>query len=455
MAVLVDNVLWFCQCIGIWKGNGLVVDFNKYGCLTPWHEMYIQPTGKIKSCCAAFTDTEFTSEKSMAENFNHEHYRSMRRDMIAGLPPKGCAGCYEKEEQFGYSLRLYRNSNRYLDKLGTIDKDDQLLFDLDAYKQTFTEIQDPKQLKVLKIDFSNGCNLRCPMCSPRKSTSWFKDKLAIDAEGLLDNITLPGRPGFTYTPFSQIKAPLTTELMEEYSRTIPTEWIDENLEILLNLSSIEVSGGEPFFHPQFLYLLDKLIEAEWKGTLRIITNLTLITSKHITKLTHFKQVNIIASIDACGKLHEYIRPSVPVGKYNWKDIENTIISLNTMNNLSLNLNFVSQALNFYNTEEWFAFLERIGIRKGNGFNVLSKPQWLRTNVFPDQDEKKKLALKLTDRYTGTPYEDAVKIFSNQFNQPHNPDDWRAFCIYMNFLDRQRKTSIMDYIPEFERHWIYE
>ena len=38
------------------------------------------------------------------------------------------------------------------------------------------------KIQKFKIDFSNACNLRCTMCSPHRSTGWFKDaKMLMDS----------------------------------------------------------------------------------------------------------------------------------------------------------------------------------------------------------------------------------------------------------------------------------
>ena len=416
--------------------------FDLYGCMTPWHEMYVKPNGRAKPCCASDPKKDFPLTDKLTEAFNNTHYRQMRSTMLNNQGPAECSNCYQKEELYGYSLRDFRNSKRYLDKLGIYTN-----YNLDAHKQKFKEFQNPRELKVLKIDFSNGCNLRCPMCNPAKSTSWFKDKIAMDAEWDFEELIQE------YQPFRNIRRPLTPDLQAEYSKNIPITWIDQNWKLLKKIATIEVSGGEPFFHPQFLYLLDKLAQDNWQGTLRIISNLTLITDKHIEQLRQLKQVQINASIDSCGKLHEYLRPSVPVGKYTWSNIQDTILELKAVPNIRLNLCYVSQALNFYNTIDWFDFLLEHGF-KSHGFNMLSKPQWLRINNYPDAEAKQELIAELTQpKYKQ--YEKSIKLLTNAFNNPVDPADWKAFCRYMNFLDKQRETSIINYIPEFERHWIYD
>ena len=64
---------------------------------------------------------------------------------------------------------------------------------------------------------------------------------------------------------------------------------------------LEVSGGEPFYHPQFLYMLDRLVEERWQGRLNIISNITLLDDELINKLSKLK-TSMSISIDGIGDL---------------------------------------------------------------------------------------------------------------------------------------------------------
>ena len=33
--------------------------FDEYGCMTPWHEMYVKPNGRAKPCCASDPKKDF------------------------------------------------------------------------------------------------------------------------------------------------------------------------------------------------------------------------------------------------------------------------------------------------------------------------------------------------------------------------------------------------------------
>ena len=96
-------------------------------------------------------------------------------------------------------------------------------------------------------------------------------------------------------------------------------FVDKNLTTLLNAKQIECGGGEPFYMPQFLYLVDKLIENNYKGRFKIITNATLLKPKMLEKLKNIN-TQIIVSMDGTGHIYPYMRPSTPFGKYSWEEI---------------------------------------------------------------------------------------------------------------------------------------
>ena len=87
--------------------------------------------------------------------------------------------------------------------------------------KSMTKFQ-PGTLRKIKIDFSNACNLRCTMCSPHRSTGWYKDAKVLDKE-LGDEV---GRAIFN--PKGR-----------EYG--LSDSVVDDNLQEFLNCELIDVS----------------------------------------------------------------------------------------------------------------------------------------------------------------------------------------------------------------------
>jgi hypothetical protein len=137
----------------------------------------------------------------------------------------------------------------------------------------------------LKIDFSNKCNLKCVMCNSKRSTAWLKDEQKLNR----------AIPGFDFE--------------EEPSQNMDDNfWLEMPLDFWKNLGAIEVSGGEPLYHSQFIDFLEFLIEYVPNMLLRIITNGTLLDARILTILAKFKNVEILVSVDGWqDSIYQYAR----------------------------------------------------------------------------------------------------------------------------------------------------
>lgn len=414
---------------------------SKTFCPTPWLELYIKPNGDVYPCCDIPKKPETVCGNINKDKFidivNHPVYKEIRQSMLAGEKHSHCDNCWKREDLSGKSLRTKRNTPEYMRLMDP--------------KFSEENAQDTvEHIKAMKIDFSNGCNLKCPMCGPERSTAWIKDKLAFekDFKHFGDDI-----PEYRYLRFKR-----TPEQWDSIKTTIPISFIDDNLEFLLGMNMFDISGGEPFFHPQFLYLVDKLYENNWQGRLKVITNLTLLTPEIVEKLAFF-DTSLSISCDGYGDLYEYVRPSIVHGKYKWSDMEKSVQMLSGTHikdyYIRHSFSYTPQLLNFYNIIPWLEFTKANPELYSNRLQILNEPLiWplhLCLAVHPDKDEKQRLIDDLQ------PYEDIYGVTSIQKHLTAEVPDttWANFCHFINFLDKQRKTSIMKYIPQFEKYWIYE
>ena len=206
---------------------------------------------------------------------------------------------------------------------------------------------------------------------------------------------------------------------------------------------------------QFLYMLDRLVEERWQGRLNIISNITLLDDELINKLSKLK-TSMSISIDGIGDLYEYVRPAVKIGKYTWRDISQTIDKLEAVKTppdttgIHFTFAYVPQLLNFYNIVPWLRWCADRGYTRTLS-NPIMNPSFLKICHLPDPQAKLELQNQLQDYIHINGVDSIVK----GINAPTSPEDWLAFCQYINFLDKQRKTDILKYIPELERYWIYE
>jgi MoaA/NifB/PqqE/SkfB family radical SAM enzyme len=218
---------------------------------------------------------------------------------------------------------------------------------------------------------------------------------------------------------------------------------------------IDISGGEPFYTPQFKHLVNKLVEHDYKGRLKVITNLTLLDTELLEKL---KKINttLIVSMDATGHLYEYVRPSTPFGKYKGQDIQNKIIELKHEHNLDMAISYTPQLFNVYNIQEYIDWLQFAKIRPRHEFmfnGPVVHPRYLTIAVHPDMDYKLRLADMLERDFGKGGRLNGVINLCRKPRDNEELDNWKFFCKITSMLDKHRKTSIINYIPQLEKYWV--
>ena len=380
-------------------------------------------------CCQAKDVVGNVKTDSIKEIFNGRLYKKARLETISNIWPKGCHLCERAEKVVDRSMR-YQQQETYEANLDPVIPD----------------ITKDYKIQKFKIDFSNQCNLRCTMCSPNRSTGWFKDaKMIMDSELTRTEV---GRAVHV-----QQKDDTLPYSIERYG--IPNNVVDDNLDIILSTKMIDISGGEPFYTPQFKHLVNKLVEHDYKGRLKVITNLTLLDTELLEKL---KKINttLIVSMDATGHLYEYVRPSTPFGKYKGQDIQNKIIELKHEHNLDMAISYTPQLFNVYNIQEYIDWLQFAKIRPRHEFmfnGPVVHPRYLTIAVHPDMDYKLRLADMLERDFGKGGRLNGVINLCRKPRDNEEFDNWKFFCKITSMLDKHRKTSIINYIPQLEKYWV--
>lgn len=394
---------------------------NKW-CASPWTEVHIDQEGRIVFCCQSHNIVGNIMDVKLNEIFNAHEYKTARYNTLNNVWPKGCDFCIAQEKKGPWSQR-YAQQSPYDNEFDQVDN-----------------IPDnPQVIQKIKIDFSNACNLRCTMCNPHRSTGWYKD-----AKFLLENL---GKEAYraVFIPNNR-----------EYG--VSQDVVDNNIDAFLNAKLIDVSGGEPFYTPQFKYLVDKLVENNYQGRLKIITNLTLLDDEYLEKLKLIK-TSFVVSADGIGDLYEYVRPSTPFGKYKGVDIQKRIIDLHQSGLYGVAMSYTPQLLNLYNILPFISWAEENKLLR-NKFNLgmlfngpLSKPEHLSINTHPDMDYKLYLA-DILDKHPKR--SEQISGLIHRLKAPRTDEDednWKFFCKATDLLDKHRKTSILNYIPELEKWWV--
>lgn len=318
-------------------------------CYAPWYSLHLHPSGVIKPCCIYKGQVGDRRQGDRLEDaWTSPEMKEVRRAFLSGKPPQGCRKCYEKEAQGIRSMR-----QRVSEMLPTEFK-----------HRPFSTQPESLDLYFFDLSFSNLCNLRCRFCNPDSSTLWIKDVK---------------RPEYQESGF--------WSYLNEQAQLVPFEAkASEMLEFVLkspSLRRIEIKGGEPFLSSEHLRFVKKLSQTEkaHELTLAYTTNGTQLKPAYLKPLEAFERVDVSVSIEAVGKLYQYIRG----GRYGFEQAEKALSFFSQLENSHLYIQFTLCALNVFAVKDfwtWFEAIEsRINIDKVN-LGLVVEPSYLNTAVLP-------------------------------------------------------------------------
>jgi sulfatase maturation enzyme AslB (radical SAM superfamily) len=362
-------------------------DNSKTFCILPFIHMQVKPTGQMKPCCRfEFHNTEYltpdksyyfdahnvSSDVSMTESLNSEVWEDIRQTLLKNEPVAGCNKCYKEESISGFSMRTNENRIRNND-----------VHDAPSY-----DVSKPV-IKYLEMTFGNYCNLKCRTCNADLSSTWWEDE-----NTLVDSGKYPDRFYYIRTRTSK-------------TISIPFNWRPEDF---VHVEEIKFTGGEPMIHPDFLRLMDMLIDLDVAKNIKldVFTNCSWIPGeKYLSKLSKFRKVLLSLSVDGVGEVNDYIRhPS------KWETVDQAVttwLKLEDDNRSNVHVAW-NPTINIYNILQiktmidwWFKKNDEINpdwlslIAAGNNrnqsvvpagkfkFNVLQDPEYISMNLLKQLD----------------------------------------------------------------------
>jgi organic radical activating enzyme len=235
----------------------------------PWIHYHVGNAGRVKACCLANIPLGDCNTQSFQEIWNGDAINELRAKFARGEKDARCGVCQRLEAAGGRSVRQETH-----EKFGADFSNAKIA--LPVY---------------FDIRFSNACNFACRTCWHGASSGWFPEakqmKRNLGEKALLQNVS-------NFDAF-----------------------IAQTGEALLQAKEIYFAGGEPLVTKEHYQLLDWLVKNKaTQMRLRYNTNfsqLKLGNQNVLDSWKHFPEVEILASIDAQGKLGEYIRKGL-----NWE-----------------------------------------------------------------------------------------------------------------------------------------
>ena len=389
-------------------------------CVLPFMHVAISPTGSYRVCCNSDPKTnkiwktpgkEYKMFRDdINEVWNSDDYKKIRKEFMDGKRPEMCTRCFREEDAGIRSPRIGYNEKWYKDSV-----------------QVAEEI--PLDVRYVDIRLGNLCNLKCRMCNPWSSSMWVKDwNKVVDTAQLEPNV------------------PLSDEDLNWMENL--QSWPDRKqtgltfVEIAHTIEEMYLTGGEPTLALSQYQLFDYCIENNLAKNIKLKynTNLTNVPQKMIDYWSHFKGVQLNASIDATGARDRYIRyPS------NWERIVENFDSLNALPNVNIQIHCTVQVLNMCVMSELFDWIASKDVApKDIYLNILNHPESMNIRTLPKQ--LKELAEERLQPYLDIPkVSDAIKYM---WAEDWHAKRWKEFVDFNLKTDELQRGNLLEVCPEF-------
>lgn len=430
-------------------------------CPIPWMFQAVRNNGDVRICCQAnvtknqgvvrhIDGTSYNAGKhDMKEARTADFMNVVRKNMLNGVWSDECGRC-KKEEESG--LRSRRQYEQHWD------------FKIeDALKVTNPDGSiNPDDVPLVYYDlrFGNLCNLKCRMCGPTDSHSWYEDWLQVyGGDGFQDT------HGYVKLEKNK-KGRLSTGDYDWYNSAKFWNHIESNIP---NMQQVYMAGGEPLMierHYDFLQKCIDMGQAE-KMSIEYNTNMTNLQPRVLELWKNFKKVRVGASVDGMGKVVEYQRHPAK-----WETI---LKNLQTIDNLGDNVDAwlacTVTTLNVFHIPEFIKWkIKESGFKKINSgkrlpvltIHVAHSPVTSCIQALPL--EMKQLVREQYDNFKDwlinedipeNTRQAAMLILNNIVNYMMKDDKskkWDWFCEYTKQLDKLRNQKIIDVVPHYERYF---
>jgi len=432
-------------------------------CPVPWNFQAVRTNGDIRVCCQAnVTKNQGVIRKengiaynagkdNIQESRNATMMKEIRLNMLNDVWSEECGRCRIEEENGLVSRRSYENQQwklTYEDAKSKTKEDGSI--DFDDFPLTYYDFR-----------FGNFCNLKCRMCGPSDSSSWYRDWIK-----LWDDNTFNDTSGRVTIRLDPVKD-LTADGFDWPEYEPFWNQLESNIH---NIEHVYFAGGEPMLIERHYDFLEKCVERNEASHIIIEynTNMSTLPSRVLNLWKHFKQVRVGASVDGMGTMQEYQRHPAK-----W---EKTLNNLQKVDELPSNvISWIAFTVTAYNVNHMIDFmkwkLSESGFIRINSSNrrpiithhVAHHPKHLNIRVLPEsmkQDITKKFSEFVNwtkennyNSYIVKQASDIANGITNYMNgEDYYKEYWNQFTEYTKKLDSIRSENIIDVEPIFKDYF---
>ena len=437
---------------------------NKAFCPLPWMSLNVRNNGDIRVCCNANVSfgqglvkkpdgSAYNLGKDSIHEFrNSDLMKDIRLSMLKGEYHESCVRC-KREDESGMESRATWERNIWSKVVN-----EEIAKSATADDGSINVENNP--LKYMDLRFGNLCNLKCRMCGPTDSSQWYDDSVKLWGDTYKDSgqtVTLVKQHNGKHKPavdiYSWYENP---RFWEEMEKEIPT------------IERLYIVGGEPLLIDQHYEFLQKCVDADRSSNIVIEynTNITNIPDRAWAIWKHFQRVQIGMSVDAVGKMNDYIRhPS------KWHKIEENMRKLdNAEGEFKIWWAATIQAYNLVHLPDMMMWKLQQNFKRINvdvqhkpviSPHPLHNPKFLNIQIFPKEskewivqyfDQKKVEAIRaisLLDmdehnkKYYFRHFCKVLDQYVNFMNAEDHSSELKKFWHYTNTLDKTRSEKLKD------------
>lgn len=437
-------------------------------CPLPWNSINLRNNGDLRICCntnsyspqrGIMRKQDGTPYNAGRDDWNEarnaELLKEVRVSMMKGEWHPECERCRQEENNGIRSRREYENEDWgkwfgdiNLEKMLPITQEDGTI---DAEKQ---------DIEFIDIRYGNFCNLKCRMCGPTDSHTWYDDYVK-----LYDR---------THYKDTHEKIELSKNDKGRWS-TNQYDWFQQNNVYWDNFEKyapyskkIYIVGGEPLIIDEHTESLERLVASGRAGKVRLEynTNLTMVPTKLIKLWEQFKQVRIGVSIDGVGDVFDYQRTPAK-----WSSVYRNMQKLEQADvNLKAWYAFTVTPYNVFHFPEFMRWkLEESGLDSYNPVtgprpivthHMCHSPKYYNVKVLPPQLKQQVVEHYDTFRIwiQSTDYNDHIKqnfeklldgVQKFMLSEDYSEQWLSEFVKTTRKLDQIRNQNVLDIVPQYK------
>lgn len=354
-------------------------------CVAPFVNLSTTNNGKVRLCCQSKTlDNLHVNKQGLDEIWMGSEYTRVRNQFLNNEWPTECAICKNNEDKNIPSRRDFENKK-------------------------WTEIeQKPYPTQAIKFPWAvdlrlgNLCNLKCIMCTPDNSNTWYDEY-----------------ENFKHLQFfkkdENVRWPFHTSFLDDYK-----EWVSK-------VRVLYFSGGEPLLIKKHRQIIEFLIENDLAKNIILWydTNATYIDQEWIDMWSHFEKVNLSLSIDGGKQVNEYIRYPI-----NHDDLLINYKLLATRpDNIEVKLQIAVGALNIFELDNIQHYSKQFNFSMNFNISIVFWPTFMTLDALP-QSVIDQAAEKYKNHYN-------TRIKNMTKNLKHDPVKLKELKEYLIKIDELR------------------